>query len=51
VLGVAFDARGAASWFTFAAVLAAGLAALRLAARRVGERWSALQLELQSRTA
>jgi len=51
VLGVAFDARGAASWLTFAAVLAAGLAALRLAARRVGERWSALQLELQSRTA
>jgi branched-chain amino acid transport system permease protein len=51
VLGVSFDARGAASWFTFAAVLAAGLAALRLAARRVGERWSALQLELQSRTA
>ncbi|MEX2199076.1 MAG: branched-chain amino acid ABC transporter permease [Burkholderiales bacterium] len=51
VLGVAFDARGAASWIMFAAVLAAGLAALRLAARRVGERWSALQLELQSRTA
>ena len=51
VLGVSFDARGAASWLTFAAVLAAGLAALRLAARRVGERWSALQLELQSRTA
>ena len=34
VLGVAFDARSAPPWFVFARVLAAGLAALRAAARR-----------------
>jgi branched-chain amino acid transport system permease protein len=51
VLGLAFDARSAPPWFVFGAVLAAGLAALRVAARRVGERWGAIQLELQSRAA
>jgi len=49
VLGLSFDARSAPPWFMFAAALAAGLAALRAAARRVGERWGAIQLELQAR--
>jgi len=49
VLGVSYDARSALPWFAFAAVLAAGLAALRVAAGRVGERWGAIQLELQAK--
>jgi branched-chain amino acid transport system permease protein len=49
VLGLSFDARSAPPWFVFAAVLAAGLAALRIAARRVDERWGAIQLELQAK--
>ena len=51
VLGLSFDARSAPPWFVFAAVLAAGLAALRSAAGRVGERWGAIQLELQAKAA
>jgi branched-chain amino acid transport system permease protein len=51
VLRVTFDAKSAAPWLVFAAVLAAGLAALRVATRRVGERWSAVQQALQARTA
>ncbi|MEK6246111.1 MAG: branched-chain amino acid ABC transporter permease [Pseudomonadota bacterium] len=51
VLGVSFDARSAPPWFAFAVVLAAGLAALRVAARRVDERWGAIQLELQAKAA
>jgi branched-chain amino acid transport system permease protein len=46
VLGVSFDARSAPPWFVFAAVLAAGLAALRVTTRRVGERWGAIQADL-----
>jgi len=49
VLGVAFDARSTPPWFVFAAVLAAGLAALRTASRRVDERWGAIQSELQAK--
>jgi branched-chain amino acid transport system permease protein len=45
-LGVSFDARSAPPWFVFAAVLAAGLAALRVTTRRVGERWGEIQAEL-----
>lgn len=51
VLGVSFDARSAPPWFAFAVVLAAGLAALRVAARWVDERWGAIQLELQAKAA
>ena len=51
VLGMSFDARTAPPWFVFAAVLGLGLAALRLAARRVSERWGAIQSELQARSA
>ena len=51
LLGVSFDARSAPPWFAFAIVLAAGLAALRVAARRVDERWGAIQLELQAKAA
>ena len=51
VLGVGFDARSALPWFAFAAVFAAGLAALRVTMRRVGERWGAIQLELQAKAA
>jgi len=49
VLEVSFDARSAPPWFVFAAVLAAGLAALRIASRRVDERWGAIQLDLQAK--
>jgi branched-chain amino acid transport system permease protein len=49
VFGLPFDAASAPPWFLFAAVLGAGLAALRVAARRVGERWGAIQLDLQAK--
>ncbi|HEX7251071.1 MAG TPA: branched-chain amino acid ABC transporter permease [Burkholderiales bacterium] len=51
VFGAGFDAKSAPPWFLFAAVLAAGLAALRIATRRVGERWGAIQADLAARTA
>jgi branched-chain amino acid transport system permease protein len=51
VLGMSFDARSAPPWFAFAAVLGTGLAALRLAAHRVGERWGAIQSDLQAKAA
>jgi branched-chain amino acid transport system permease protein len=51
VLWITFDARDVAPWFVFAAVLVGGLAALRRAARFVGERWDAIQQDLQPRTA
>jgi branched-chain amino acid transport system permease protein len=51
LLGVPFDAKSAPPWFAFAAVLVGGLAALRVTTRRVGERWGAIQLDLQSRAA
>ena len=46
--GVSFDAKHTAPWIGFGLVLAAGLAALRRAARFVGARWDAIQHELQS---
>ena len=49
--GLTFDARDVAPWFVFAAVLVGGLAAMRRAARFVGERWDAIQQDLQPRTA
>jgi branched-chain amino acid transport system permease protein len=51
VLGASFDARSALPWLAFAVVLAAGLAALRVAARRLGERWGMIQAELQAKAA
>jgi branched-chain amino acid transport system permease protein len=50
-LGMSFDARSAPPWMVFAAVLAAGLAALRAATRLVGERWGAIQAELHAKAA
>ncbi len=49
--GVSLDARTAPPWIAFGALLAAGLAAMRFAARFVGERWDAIQHDLQSRAA
>jgi branched-chain amino acid transport system permease protein len=46
VFGIVFDAHSAPPWFVFAGVLAAGLAALRASARRVGDRWGAIQADL-----
>jgi branched-chain amino acid transport system permease protein len=51
VFGLSFDARSAPPWFVCAAVLAAGIASLRVTARRVGERWDSIQFELQSKAA
>ena len=47
VLGWSFDAQNAAPWVVFGLLLGAGLVALRYASRLVGERWGAIQLELQ----
>ncbi len=47
--GLSFDARTAPPWFTFALVLAAGLAALHFARRFVAARWNAIQHELAAR--
>ena len=49
LFGIGFDARSAPPWIAFGAALAAGLALLRVTARRVGERWGAIQLELQAK--
>ena len=44
-----FEARSTQSWIVFSVLFAVGLAALRLASRRVGARWSAIQHDLLSR--
>ena len=51
VLGLSFDARTTPPWFAFGAVLVAGLAALRHAARFVSARWDTIQQSLQARAA
>ena len=51
VFGMSFDARTTPPWIGFALVLAAGIAALRFASRRVGERWGAIQHDLLARQA
>ena len=51
VFGMAFDARTTPPWIGFALVLAAGIVALRLASRLVGERWGAIQQDLLARQA
>jgi branched-chain amino acid transport system permease protein len=47
--GIGFDARSPQPWIGFGLLFAAGLAALRVATRRVGERWGTIQLDLQSK--
>ena len=49
--GMKFDARSAPPWIGFGFLLAAGLAALRFATRRVGERWGTIQAELAAKAA
>ena len=49
VAGLSFDATTAPPWIAFGLLLAAGLAALRYAARLVGARWGAIQHDLLSR--
>ena len=49
--GVGFEARSAPPWMAFGLLFAAGLAALRVTARRVGERWGMIQAELQAKAA
>jgi len=44
--GVQVDARSAQAWTGFGLLLAAGLAALCFATRRVGERWGTIQADL-----
>jgi branched-chain amino acid transport system permease protein len=51
ILGLPFDARTAPPWFAFAAVLVTGLVALRIATRRVGERWGTIQADLLAKSA
>jgi branched-chain amino acid transport system permease protein len=51
VIGMSFDAKTSSPWIAFGAVLAAGLAALRVTTRRVGERWGAIQQEIAARQA
>ena len=51
VLGLSFDARTTPPWLAFGAVLVAGLAALRHAARFVSARWDTIQQSLQTRAA
>jgi hypothetical protein len=51
VIGTSFDAKTVPPWIVFGAVLATGLAALRVTTRRVGERWGAIQQQLASRQA
>ena len=51
VLGLSFDARTTPPWLAFGAVLVAGLAALRHAARFVSARWDTIQQSLQARAA
>jgi branched-chain amino acid transport system permease protein len=49
--GAGFDATSAPPWMAFGAMLASGLTALRYASRHVGERWDAIQQDLQERGA
>ena len=49
VFGLSFDAQTAPPWIGFGLVLAAGIVALRYAARLVGERWGAIQQDLLAR--
>ncbi|HUJ86245.1 MAG TPA: branched-chain amino acid ABC transporter permease [Burkholderiales bacterium] len=47
LFGIGFDAKSVPPWIAFSLVLGAGLAALGFAARRVGERWGAIQNQIQ----
>ncbi len=48
LLGFGFDAKSPRPWAAFGLLLAVGVAALGFAARRVGERWGAIQNEIQA---
>ena len=47
LFGIGFDAKSTPPWIAFSLLLAAGLAALKFAARHVGERWGAIQNRIQ----
>ena len=49
VPGWSFDAKNALPWVVFGLALGGGLVALRYTTRLVGERWGAIQAELQAR--
>ncbi len=49
LLGWSFDAKNALPWVVFGLALGGGLAGLRYTTRMVGERWGAIQAELQAR--
>jgi len=51
IAGIGFDARAQPPWLVSAALLGAGLVALRFATRFVGERWAAIQQALEARRA
>ena len=51
VIWMSFDAKTTPPWIVFGAVLAAGLVALRVTTRRVGERWGAIQQQIAARQA
>jgi branched-chain amino acid transport system permease protein len=48
LLGFGFDAKSPRPWAAFGLLFAVGVAALGFAARRVGERWGAIQNEIQA---
>jgi branched-chain amino acid transport system permease protein len=50
VLGISFDAHAAPPWFVFAALLAAGLAALHFATGFFAQKWGAIQTELRGKS-
>jgi branched-chain amino acid transport system permease protein len=47
LFGIGFDAKSAPPWIAFSLLLAAGLAALVFASRRVGNRWGEIQNQIQ----
>ena len=47
LFGVGFNAKTAPPWIAFSLLLAAGMAALAFASRHVGERWGAIQNQIQ----
>ena len=49
LFGIGFNAHATTPWIVFGALLLAGLVALRIAARQVGERWGVIQESLAAR--
>jgi branched-chain amino acid transport system permease protein len=48
LFGIGFNAKSTPAWIVFSVLLAAGIAALVFASRHVGDRWSAIQNQLQA---